>query len=383
MKQTITNNSISVDTFSKIYPAINKYMMEKADSVKSRNGITKEVLNFKTELTNPYRRCVGGCKRDVNIFFLLAEALWIFSGRKDVAFLKQFNAQMAEYSDDGINFHAPYGFRLRHYGVSSFDKPTQEANHHLQGLDQILQALKMLSSNAEDRRVVLSIWNPDLDLNIKSKDLPCNDLLMFKIRNQQLHTTISNRSNDLHWGLPTNIFQFSFISEIISNILDVKLGTQVHNSQSLHIYTDNKIAWKMYEELQYANNQVDLYDHAFALQMDMKFTKDSVEERLIEVDYFVSGIIQRLEQKVTDLDFEAGLKEFSLMFYYTYRLLKLYLIYKEIPNKNDEVRMEQINKVKNIVFKGDKTMYDIKLLACNFFASRMNDYSSLLPLGKF
>ena len=74
------------------------------------------------------------------------------------------------------------------------------------------------------------------------KDIPCNDIVMLKIREGKLITTIGNRSNDLHLGLPTNIFQFSFLTELIAGALGVELGTQTHNSQSLHVYSWNKSA---------------------------------------------------------------------------------------------------------------------------------------------
>ena len=90
----ILNDSVKAPIFSKVYPAINKYVIENGQSEDSRYGPTKEVLNFKTTLKNPYARCVGTSNRDINIFFLLAEALWIFRGERDVDFLKKFNSKM-------------------------------------------------------------------------------------------------------------------------------------------------------------------------------------------------------------------------------------------------------------------------------------------------
>lgn len=63
------------ETFAALYPAINYYLFTQKDYEPSRDGEVKEVLDFKTQLTNPYRRCVGGYERDINVFFLLAEAM--------------------------------------------------------------------------------------------------------------------------------------------------------------------------------------------------------------------------------------------------------------------------------------------------------------------
>ena len=81
--------------------------------------------------------------------------------------------------------------------------------------------LRVLDENPNTRQAVISIWNPLLDLGVSTKDMPCNDMLMFKIRDKKLITTIQNRSNDLHLGLPTNIFQFSFMPELMSQCLNV------------------------------------------------------------------------------------------------------------------------------------------------------------------
>ena len=95
---------VRVDTFSDMYPLVNYYIFTQKEYEESRDGKVKEVLDMKTTLLNPYRRCVGGCERDINIFFLLAEAMWIALGRKDVAFLTLFNKKMSDFSDDGKTF---------------------------------------------------------------------------------------------------------------------------------------------------------------------------------------------------------------------------------------------------------------------------------------
>jgi len=387
MKHQIINNSISTESFSESYPFINKYMVENADMEESRNGDTKEILNFKTEITNPYKRCVGNNERNINVFFLLAEAMWIFVGRKDVEFLEIFNSNIRDYSDDGITFHAPYGFRLRHWGVPSSDhfKPTGEQqahafNQYAEGRDQMLENLEILASDSQCRRVVLSIWNPDLDLNTKTKDTPCNDLLMIKVRKGKMHSTISNRSNDLHWGLPTNVFQFSFVTEVMSNILQIELGTQVHNSQSLHFYLGNDIAMKMYENMQFSNLKfTDLYEIASPSKIDMNFSYGSINLRLREVDSYMGQIIDYLtKDERAPEKFLQKLREFSKFLYLTYELLYLYMLYKK-ETKTDEIRLKYFHRAS---YLADEEFHDadIVVLAMNFFAARID--SDILDSGE-
>lgn len=377
MKEQIINNSVSTENFSKTYPTINKYISENGDYVMSRNGDTREILNFKTEIKNPYRRICGNNNRNLNVFFLLAEALWIFRGEKDVETLKIFNSRMSDYSDNGKVFHAPYGFRLRNYGVHSLDLPqnhTEENKHNISmlGFDQMLAGLKMLEKNPQDRRVVMSIWNPELDLDVNTKDIPCNDILMFKIRDRKLHTTIANRSNDLHWGLTTNVFQFSFMSEIMSNILDIQLGSQTHNSQSLHIYLENDIHSKMYDSIIFRNGEfLDLYDVCLSAFIDMNFTKKGAEQRLFEVDRYISLILNsiRLKTRISEEEL-LQLTEFSKYFALVYELLFLYIEYSN-TEKSFETRSYFCDKILELIKENGQI--DILVMAVNFFAVRMSE----------
>ena len=350
------------EDFNRCYASLNKWMLSEAGTVQSRNGDTVEILNFKTILTNPLRRCVGVDKRNINIFFLLAEAMWIFVGKKDVEFLNIFNSNMASFSDDGVVFHAPYGFRIRHWGVPSEGKYTSETLHAAQGFDQLSDIIKLLHQTPETRQAVISIWNPDYDLGVQSKDIPCNDMLMFKIREGKLHTTVQNRSNDLHWGLPTNIFQFSFLSESMAACLGVEVGTQVHNSQSLHIYGWNETAKVMNDNFGTAS----LYDNEKVthMKMDFKFSHDLPSNRLRELDYFYNNIISNLTNyyrggKKNEMFIEE-LRNFSYYLFNVYELLSIYIDYK---NKviDKQVAFDAISNIK----------IDFVVLAKNFFASRL------------
>jgi len=198
-----------------------------------------------TEYQEPVERVLWSPHRDANPFFHLMESLWILAGRKDVAFLKEFNTNIAAYSDNGEEFHAPYGYRLRNWDVPDIEYDTGIGPMSESGtLDQIAVAIDLLSKDHSTRQVVLSIWNPYLDLGRKTKDMPCNDLLMFKIRDGALDMTVACRSNDIIWGAyGANIVQFSTLQEFIASAVGVPVGIYRQVSDSFHVYTDQP-AWK-------------------------------------------------------------------------------------------------------------------------------------------
>lgn len=165
--------------------------------------------------------------RDANPFFHFFEALWILRGRDDVAFLAHFLPRMAEFSDDGKRFHAPYGYRLRNAGT---------------GIDQIEKCIELLKADPDTRQAVMSIWSPMLDNpDIKTKDKPCNDMIMLKIREGKLRMSVCNRSNDVIWGAyGANVVQFSTLLKYMAGRIGVGIGTYTQFSDSFHIYDDNQ-----------------------------------------------------------------------------------------------------------------------------------------------
>lgn len=398
---------VRVDTFSDMYPLVNYYIFTQKEYEESRDGKVKEVLDMKTTLLNPYRRCVGGCERDINIFFLLAEAMWIALGRKDVAFLTLFNKKMSDFSDDGKTFHAPYGYRLRHFGIRTEDSFVDDNLNASKGYDQVIDAIKIFTENPNSRQVVMSIWNPNFDLGYKTKDIPCNDMVMLKIRNGKLITTIQNRSNDLHWGLPTNIFQFSFLTELMAGALGVELGTQTHNSQSLHIYEWNDIASKMSETFAKKRKGEDgiilsMYDESEAQEMriDFNFSHEIPANRFREIEYNLSIVLNNLQRidegEKPNSDEIQQLANFSKYLFNSYHLLRIYLEYKhkmtflKTVEEKDLARHTAISEIEVLEAKMiddegrgvNGFSWDISMLAKNFFASRLSLKVNHEYLGK-
>lgn len=180
-----------------------------------------------TVYTHPLERVLLWSGRDANPFFHLFEALYLLAGRRDVAWLSQFNSKVAEYSDGALDekgnevFHASYGYRWRYH----FD------------MDQLLVVVQMLRQDPANRRAVIQMWDVDADLGTKSNDLPCNTMLFPKIRDGLLLLTVVCRSNDLVWGLTgANAVQFSILQEYLAEKIGVDVGPMSTLSDSLHAY---------------------------------------------------------------------------------------------------------------------------------------------------
>lgn len=193
-----------------------------------------------TVYKRPWERVLLEPLRDFNPFFALMEALWILAGKNDVAFPCMFNSKLAQFSDDGITFHGAYGHRLRSCGV-----------------DQLKKVVTVLQKDPDTRKAVLQIWDYKKDLGYGGKDLPCNDLIMFKIRDGKLNMTVCNRSNDIILGAyNVNQVQFSYIQEYVASMVGCAMGEYRQVSDSYHAYLDNPL----WEKLQNIHPN-DIYDH--------------------------------------------------------------------------------------------------------------------------
>lgn len=187
-----------------------------------------------TEYARPDERVLFDQTRDANPFFHFFESLWILGGRRDVQFLHQFNPKMADYSDDGETFHAAYGHRLRKHFV-------REDGQYLEPVDQILEIVAMLKRDPDTRQAVMAIWDPAADLNVQSRDIPCNDMVFFKVREGALRMTVMCRSNDVIWGAyGTNVVQFSMLQELVARAGGFGIGNYRQYSDSFHVYVEQE-----------------------------------------------------------------------------------------------------------------------------------------------
>jgi thymidylate synthase len=209
--------------------------------------------------THPTERVLLNPHRDCNPFFHMYEALWMLAGRNDVAPLSYYNSRMKNFSDDGKTLNGAYGYRWRHAGEED--------------VDQLEWIIKHLKGEPASRRAVLNMWTVDDDLmNVgfklmpeykdhkPSKDVCCNLNIMFSLReadeiktvggpipdgwtvdpiNMYLDMTVTNRSNDLVWGLlGANYVHFSILQEYMAAQLGVRVGKYHHFTNNLHVYCD-------------------------------------------------------------------------------------------------------------------------------------------------
>lgn len=206
-------------------PVLMGDLIGKGDQFDSRAGKTFELTHVGITLTSPQQREIVIPERKANIAAQIVETMWIMSGRNDVAGLLHYLPRAADFSDDGVEWRAGYGPRLRDY-------------HGVDQLDYIVDTLK---ANPSSRQAVATIWDPTVDTT-PGKDIACNNWLSFSSRHGKLDLMVGIRSNDAMWGWSgINAFEWSTLLELVAVLTGLEIGSLHFATTSFHLYEQHWI----------------------------------------------------------------------------------------------------------------------------------------------
>ncbi|MET3508288.1 thymidylate synthase [Halalkalibacter oceani] len=101
-------------------------------------------------------------------------------------------------------------------------------------LDQVDWLLYTLKTNPYSRRIKTTLWSVE-DLDDMALE-PCVYETHWQVWDGKLNLTVNIRSNDMGLGNPYNIYQYSILHRLISQITNHKVGTICFNIDNAHIY---------------------------------------------------------------------------------------------------------------------------------------------------
>lgn len=112
------------------------------------------------------------------------------------------------------------------------------ADYEGQGVDQLQQVIDKIKTNPNDRRIIMSAWNP--------KDLPkmalppCHALVQFYVADGELSCQLYQRSADMGLGVPFNIASYALLTHMIAHVTGLKPGDFVHTLGDAHVYLNHR-----------------------------------------------------------------------------------------------------------------------------------------------
>ena len=127
-----------------------------------------------------------------------------------------------------------YGFQWRHFGA---EYGTCHDDYSGKGIDQLAEVIDKIKNNPNDRRIIMSAWNPTAMPEMALP--PCHILSQFYVANGELSCQMYQRSCDMGLGVPFNIASYSLLTIILADICGLKPGDFIHTLGDAHVYSNH------------------------------------------------------------------------------------------------------------------------------------------------
>jgi thymidylate synthase len=110
------------------------------------------------------------------------------------------------------------------------------------GVDQLASVVHTLKTNPDDRRMIVSAWNPP-DLPRMALP-PCHYAFQLTVTNGRLNLLWNQRSVDVALGLPFNIASYALLLHLLAKEANLQEGRLVGFLADTHIYVNHVEALK-------------------------------------------------------------------------------------------------------------------------------------------
>ena len=119
-----------------------------------------------------------------------------------------------------------YGYQWR-----SWPRPNGET------IDQIQQAVDLITKNPDSRRIIVSAWNV---ADVEHMALPpCHTLFQFYVADGKLSCMLYQRSADTFLGVPFNIASYALLTMMMAQVCGLQPGEFVHTLGDTHLYLNH------------------------------------------------------------------------------------------------------------------------------------------------
>lgn len=127
-----------------------------------------------------------------------------------------------------------YGFQWRNFGAEyvAHDQPPRG-----KGIDQLQKLVDTLKTNSQDRRMIVSAWNP-VDFHRMALP-PCHYGFQVTVVDGKLNLMWNQRSVDTALGLPFNIASYALLLHLLAKESGFQEGKLVGFLADTHIYVNH------------------------------------------------------------------------------------------------------------------------------------------------
>ena len=159
--------------------------------------------------------------KKVHLKSIIHELLWFIKGDTNIKYLQDNGVRIwNEWADENGDLGPVYGAQWR--------------NWNSDGIDQVQDVIDRIKNTPNDRRMIVSAWNPSQIGQMKLP--PCHMMFQFYVANGKLSCMLYQRSCDMFLGVPFNIASYALLTMMIAQVCDLKPGEFIHTLGDTHIY---------------------------------------------------------------------------------------------------------------------------------------------------
>jgi thymidylate synthase len=175
---------------------------------------------------------------------VIHELLWFLRGETNVRSLQEQGVHIwDDWADEDGELGPVYGHQWRSWPnwvripghAGNPDWVSDEMVNKT--IDQIAEAVTLLKSNPDSRRIIVTAWNPS-DLP-KMALQPCHCLFQFYVANGKLSCQLYQRSCDTFLGVPFNIASYALLTMMMAQVCGYEPGEFIWTGGDLHLYLNH------------------------------------------------------------------------------------------------------------------------------------------------
>lgn len=165
--------------------------------------------------------------KKVHFRSVVVELLWFLRGDTNVRFLHENKVTIwDEWANAEGELGPVYGKQWRSW-----------ATPNGQSVDQIAELVRLLRTNPDSRRLIVSAWNvadlPQMALP------PCHCLFQFYVAAGKLSCQLYQRSADVFLGVPFNIASYALLTYLLAQVTGLVPGEFIHTFGDVHLYRNH------------------------------------------------------------------------------------------------------------------------------------------------
>ena len=165
--------------------------------------------------------------KKIHLPSVVHELLWFLRGDTNTRYLREHGVRIwDEWADAQGELGPVYGHQWRSWGTADGRQ-----------IDQISEALRLLCSNPDSRRIIVSAWNVG-ELEAMALQ-PCHALFQFFVADGRLSCQLYQRSADVFLGVPFNIASYALLTHMIAQQCELQPGEFIWTGGDCHLYVNH------------------------------------------------------------------------------------------------------------------------------------------------